>query len=230
MILAIESATPFGSVALVAGGRVVAETVLPRERQVSGTYLSAVGGLFASSGASPDDVGCVAVSAGPGSFTGLRVGMAAAKGFCFGWGVGIVPVPTLAALASRFPLEGEVVCPILDARKGEVYAALFRRGAGEPERIAPDMAITPAGLLSRLPEGKIVFCGDGVGPFGDFFRERLGERAALVREEEGLPRATAVGILGARLFLAEGASDPRSSLPSYLRPSEAERSRRAPRR
>jgi tRNA threonylcarbamoyladenosine biosynthesis protein TsaB len=230
VILAIESATSAGSVALVAGGKVVAETLLPPGKQHSETYLSAVGALLASRDASSAGVACIAVSAGPGSFTGLRVGMAAAKGFSFGWSVGIVPVPTLAAVAFRSPAEGVVVCPILNARKGEVYAALFRKGNEEPERITPDMAIPPEDLLARLPDGKIVFCGDGVGPFGDFFLERLGGRAAVIRGEAGLPRAGAVGILGELRFLAGGAADARSVLPSYLRPSEAERSRSASRR
>jgi tRNA threonylcarbamoyladenosine biosynthesis protein TsaB len=222
VILALESATPRGSVALVSGGVVRAEAVLLPGPRASGSYISAVGALFAEAGAAVGDVSAVAVSAGPGAFTGLRVGMSAAKGFCFGWGVPLVPVPTLLALAHRFPGEGRIVCPVQDARRGEVYAALFRWSGGNPVRLSPDMAIAPALLPGRIPDGDVLFCGDGVPPFGALFREALGGRATLVSGDEGLPRASSVGIVGERIFLDGGGQDPRTAVPFYLRSSGAE--------
>ncbi len=225
MILAIESATPYGSVALVERGAVVRETVLPAGRQASETYLSAVMGLFPPGGPTPRSVTCLAVSSGPGSFTGLRVGMAAAKGLCFGWGVPLVRVSTLAALASRFPGDGRTICPVLDARKKEVYAAFFRWEGGTLERRSPDLALPPDTLPERVPEGEVLFCGDAVGAFGAMLRERLGNRAVLVGGPDGLPRAGAVGFLGEAAFRCGDAEDPREAIPRYLRPSEAELSR-----
>jgi len=228
VILAIETATPRGSVALVSGGAVLGEAALPPGRQTSEAYVPAVSRLLAGAGVQAGDVACVAVSAGPGAFTGLRVGMAAAKGFCFGWGAALVPVSTLAALAARFPGEGRVVCPVLDARKSEVYSAFFRCSSGEPERLSPDMAIAPALLPGKAPAGEVLFCGDGAGLFEALFREALGGRAAFVSGDGGLPRASAVGILGERAFLSGEAVDPRTAVPFYLRPSEAERLLRRP--
>ena len=225
MILAIESATPFGSVALVDRGAVLREIILPAGRQVSETLLSAVEGLFPPGGPSPREVACVAVSAGPGSFTGLRVGMAAAKGLCFGWGVPVVLVPTLAALASRFPGEGRTICPILDARKKEVYVAFFRWEGGSLARRTPDMALPPGVLPERVPEGNVLFCGDAVGPFGAMLRSLLGGRAELVAGPGGQPRAGAVGLLAETAFREGAAQDARTAVPRYLRPSEAELSR-----
>ncbi len=225
MILAIESATPFGSVALVDRGGIVREVLLPAGMQASATYLSAISGLFHPGGPSPRLVTCLAVSAGPGSFTGLRVGMAAAKGLCYGWGVPLVRVPTLTALASRFPAEGRTICPVLDARKKEVYAAFFRWEEGTLSRRSPDLAMPPGSLPDRVPEGEILFCGDAVGPFGAMLRERLGNRAELVGGPEGLPRAGAVGLLGEAAFREGAAEDPGAAIPRYLRPSEAELSR-----
>ena len=222
MILAIESATPQGSVALVSGGAVLAEVFLLPGPRASGSYLSAVEALFAAAGAGAGGVSAVAVSAGPGAFTGLRVGMSAAKGFCFGWGVPLVPVPTLLALAHRFPGEGRIVCPVQDARRGEVYAALFRWVGGELARLSPDMAIAPGLLPGRIPDGDVLFCGDGVTPFGAMFRDALGDRAILVSGDEGLPRAAAVGIVGERILRDGGAEDPRTALPAYLRASGTE--------
>jgi tRNA threonylcarbamoyladenosine biosynthesis protein TsaB len=230
VILAIESATPQTSVALVCGGQVAGETVLPSGRQPSETILSAVSGLLAGCGVAHADVSCVAVSAGPGSFTGLRVGMAAAKGFCYGWALPLAPVPTLSALAFRFPGEGRVLCPVLDARKKEVYAALFRWEGDGPARLTPDLAIAPDALLDRLPSGRIVFCGDGLRALGAMARDRLGDRAEVVEGPAGLPTAGAVGILGERAFLAGAVQDPRGAVPAYVRPSEAEFRQPSPRR
>lgn len=222
MILAIESATPCGSVALVSGGRVVGERMLPRERQISETILSAVDRLLGEAGRGQDAVTHVAVSAGPGSFTGLRVGMAAAKGFCFGWGLPIVPVPTLHALASRFR-GGEVpVCPLLDARKKEVYAAVFRWEKGECRRVRPDAAVPPDALPGWFPGGKVLFCGGGVSPYGEMLRARMGERALFPPPGEGLPRAASVGLLAERMVREGEAKGARTIVPAYLRPSEAE--------
>jgi tRNA threonylcarbamoyladenosine biosynthesis protein TsaB len=218
VILALETATPRGSVAMVSGGAVLAEVFLLPVPRASGSYIAAVEALFDAAGAATGDVSAVAVSAGPGAFTGLRVGMSAAKGFCFGWGVPLVPVPTLLALAHRFPGEGRIVCPVQDARRGEVYAALFRWvGGGEPARLSPDMAIDPALLPGRIPDGDVLFCGDGVTPFGALFRAALGDRAILVSGDEGLPRASAVGIVGERIFRDGGGEDPRTAIPFYLR-------------
>jgi tRNA threonylcarbamoyladenosine biosynthesis protein TsaB len=218
LILAIETATPHGSVALVSGSIVRAEAALPPGRQASGTIHLAVDGLLRETGSGPGDVGHVAVSAGPGSFTGLRVGMATAKGFCFGWRIPIVPVPTLHALASRFRSAGMTICPVLDARKEEVYAALFRWEGGECVRFTPDMAIAPAELPGKLPDGPVFFCGDGTAPFSPLFRERMGERAVFASGGEGLPSAAAVGLLAERLVLAGHAGDARRAVPAYVRP------------
>jgi tRNA threonylcarbamoyladenosine biosynthesis protein TsaB len=222
VILAIETATPYGSVALVDGGVVAAETVLPPGRQGSETLITAVSGLLRARCVAPSGISCVAVSAGPGSFTGLRVGMAAAKGYCFGWKLPMALVPTLEALASRFPGEKRVICPVLDARKKEVYAALFRREGDALARLTPDLALPPGELIGRLPEGEVVFCGDGLKSYGPMFLDRMGERAAFIDGPAGLPSAGAVGILGERIFLGGDAGDPRSAVPAYIRPSEAE--------
>jgi tRNA threonylcarbamoyladenosine biosynthesis protein TsaB len=218
LILAIETATPHGSVALVSGNLVREEAALPPERQASGTIHSAVDELLRKTGSGPGDVGHVAVSAGPGSFTGLRVGMAAAKGFCFGWRIPIVLVPTLHALASRFRPVGMTVCPVLDAKKKEVYAALFRWEGGECVRLSPDMAIVPAELPGKLPGGPVLFCGDGAEPFSPLFRERMGDRAVFASGGEGMPSAAAVGLLAARLVLAGAAGDACQAVPAYIRP------------
>ncbi len=223
MILAIETATPRGSVALVSGDAVLGELLLPAGRQMSETLLPAVGELTA--GRPPARV---AVSAGPGSFTGLRVGMAAAKGFCFGWEIPLVPVPTLHALAMRFQVEGTTICPVLDAKKKEVYAGLFRWDGGRCIRLCPDMAVAPEALPGRLPPGDVLFCGDGVAPFGPMLRERLGGRALFPDPGDEFPRASSVGRLAGLLGPAGAETGCRAAVPAYIRASEAEMKRSGP--
>lgn len=228
MILALETATPHGSVALVSGNLVLAEAALPRGRQASATILSAVEGVLRETGAGTGEIGHVAVSAGPGSFTGLRVGMAAAKGFCLGWRIPLVPVSTLHALASRFRKAGVTVCPVLDAKKKEVYAALFRWDGDACRRLSSDMAIAPSELPGKLPSGPVLFCGDGIAPFAPLFRELLCDRAIFASGGEELPGAASVGLLAAQRILAGDLGDLRRSVPAYLRPSEAEVRRAKP--
>jgi len=230
MILAIETATPRCSVALVDEGIVLAETALPEGMQASETLLSGVSELFKSRGATPAALSCVAVSAGPGSFTGLRVGMAYAKGYCFGLNLPVIPVPTLEALAHRFPGEERLLCPVLDARKKEVYSALFRLEAGVLKRLSPDLVVPPGALPDHLPEEeRIVLFGDGLGSYETMLRDRLGDRASFAAGPEGIPSAGMVGILGERAFIAGSAVNPRMTVPTYIRPSEAEFKRLQPR-
>jgi len=223
MILAVETATPHCSVALVEEGVVRAEMSLPTGKQASETLLYAVSALFELQGTTPAALSCVAVSAGPGSFTGLRVGMAAAKGYCFGWSLPIVLVPTLEALAHRFPEEKRLLCPVLDARKKEVYSAFFRWEAGVLKRLLPDVVVPPEKLLDLLPEGeRVVLFGDGLKSYTTMFQDRLEGRALFIGGPEGLPSAGMVGILGEKAFIAGAAINPRTAVPAYIRPSEAE--------
>ena len=229
--LAIEAATPRGSVALVRDGALLAEVLLPAGIQVSASYVPALAELFARAGDVP--VARVAVSAGPGSFTGLRVGLAAAKGLCLPSRLPLVPVPTLEALAlaAREVPEGAVVCPVLDARKKELYCAafVFGGGAGELRRLLPDAPLPPSRLLSLLPpEGAVLFLGDGVDACAPLLSEALGPRALLAPPESRYPRAWTVGLLGERIGRGGGDGDSASVLPRYLRRPEAEEAAAAP--
>jgi tRNA threonylcarbamoyladenosine biosynthesis protein TsaB len=224
LVLAIESATPAGSVSLVSPAGSLGEIRLAAGSKMSESFLPAVDALLNPPASAPRVPTHVAVSAGPGSFTGLRVGMAAAKGLCFGWGVPMVPVPTLQALAWRFRRgEGDVVCPIQDARKGELYSALFRIEGGAPVRITPDRAIAPEALAGILPDGPVLFCGDGVSPFRAFLADRFGARALFPPEGDELPQASAVGGVALDMLAAgDPLPDPATAVPTYVRLSEAE--------
>lgn len=168
------------------------------------------------------DLDAVAVSIGPGSFTGLRVSLALAKGLVFAGGLALVAVPTLDALAHAADAPvGAVVCAALDARKREVYAALFRMtDAGRPERLSPDMALAPAALAERLPAGCVL-----VGDAAEVYPDALGGRGIVRAFATHHPRGGLVARLGAERLARGNGDDPGTLEPAYVRPPEAELSR-----
>src|SRR3970282_1974851 len=160
MILGIDTATATASVALVEEGRVIAEEVRTALKQ-SGPHpsggrgnhaeilLPLIGMVLAKAGVLLPEISAFAVSIGPGSFTGLRIGLSTVKGLAYGWEVPVVGVPTLLAVAARVTGWDGLVCPLLDARKKEVYAALFRKEAETLERLAEDLVCSAEAVLAR---------------------------------------------------------------------------------
>ncbi|HSR10897.1 MAG TPA: tRNA (adenosine(37)-N6)-threonylcarbamoyltransferase complex dimerization subunit type 1 TsaB, partial [Thermodesulfobacteriota bacterium] len=141
IVLALETATLAGSVALVDAGdgetgrRIIGENTLSNPETHSARLMPGIDRLLKEASLTIRDIGGIAVSIGPGSFTGLRIGVATAKGLAYALGIPVAGVPTLDALAATRPFSPDPVCPVLDARKKEVYAALFRcNGAGGLEK------------------------------------------------------------------------------------------------
>jgi len=198
-------------------------TILADEvERTTGSHAAALPTLIARALARAElsigDLDAVAVSIGPGSFTGLRVSLALAKGLVFAGGLALVAVPTLDALAHAADAPaGAVVCAALDARKREVYAALFRMtDDGQPERLSPDLALAPAALAERLPAGCVL-----VGDAAEVYPDALGGcgiRAFATHH----PRGGLVARLGAERLTRGSGDDPGSLEPAYVRPPEAE--------
>ncbi|MBI2468584.1 MAG: tRNA (adenosine(37)-N6)-threonylcarbamoyltransferase complex dimerization subunit type 1 TsaB [Candidatus Rokubacteria bacterium] len=223
-LLAVESSTLTGAVALLEGDTVVAESRLNVAVTHSERLLTAVDQLLAGARWRLGDVEALAVAVGPGSFTGLRIGVSTMKSLAFATGKPLVGIPTLDALAWTLPFAAHPVCPILDAKKGEVYTALYRTDAGRLERLWEYRALAPAELAARLREagGPVVFVGDGIGPFRELLDAALGAAARFAPPAHRLPSAATVGDL-ARQALARGeAADPGGLVPLYVRRSEAE--------
>jgi tRNA threonylcarbamoyladenosine biosynthesis protein TsaB len=215
LLLALETATPFASVALLEGERLVAEVGASGAAPHSARVLPAIDALLELAGVSLADVGGYAVSVGPGSFTGLRVGVATVKGLAFGDAVPVAPVSTLEALASSAPSPAAPVLACLDARRGEVYATARTEGG---EVLVPEGVYTPEALADRLPGSLLLVGCAGEEPVLEGLATRLG--VPLVTPEP--PRAWWVGRLGARL-LAAAEGVPASALaPRYVRRPEAE--------
>ena len=216
----METATLTGGAALLDGDRVVGEATLSVALQHSERLLATVDRLLADCGWTLGTLDGLAVSVGPGSFTGLRVGLATAKGLAVATGLPVAAVPTLDALAAGLPFADAPVCPLLDARKGEVYVSLYRWEAGRMRRLWEYLALAPAEVARRLRPPVIVL-GDGVAPCRPHLAE-LGSGVVEAPPARRLPSAALVAQLG-HVRLVDGDVVAADALaPLYLRPSEAE--------
>lgn len=221
LILGLDTATWKASVGLRIDGQLAAE----RSRIADGSHavslLSLIEEVLQDGGCSVRDLESVAVSGGPGSFTGLRIGWSVAKGLAYATGARLVAVPTLEALARTVAyLEGKI-CPVLDARKGEVYAACFESQSGGLRRLTEDLLLTPDALLGMLPRPCAVL-GDAVAVYGTFLQQRLGASVTLLPSDTHGPSGGMIAAVADERLHA-GAPDDLSPLePRYIRLSEAE--------
>jgi tRNA threonylcarbamoyladenosine biosynthesis protein TsaB len=219
-LLAVESATLSGGVALLDGDRLLGEITLNIAITYSERLMSAVDRLFADCGLAPADLDGLAVSVGPGSFTGLRVGLATVKALAMALDRPVAPVPTLDALAARLPFADAPVCPILEARKGEVYLSLYRWSGSGMERQWDYLALSPESAAARL-EAPVILLGDGIAACRPWL-DRLGAGARVAPAAQRMPSAAAVAVLGRAALVAGGGVSAEALAPLYLRPSEAE--------
>ena len=211
---------------MVRDGRPVAEVGLASKETHSRRLMVVIKWLMQRLGADWSDLDILAVGLGPGSFTGLRIGLATAKGLAFALGLPLIGVPTLDALASHvIACKGDLVCPVLDARKSEVYTALYQiKNSGELEKISPYQAISPEELAVFVPYGqRVLLLGGGLLLYQDIFVHGLGNRAVIVPSHMAHVRAASVGILAELRWQKEKRPDDFKTLkPIYVRPSEAE--------
>lgn len=231
LTLSIETSDYMGGVALVRDGQPVAEVGLASKETHSRRLMVIIKWLMQRLGADWSDLDVLAVSLGPGSFTGLRIGLATAKGLAFALGLPLIGVPTLDALASHvIACKGDLVCPVLDARKSQVYTALYQiRSSGELEKISPYQAIFPEELVAFVPYGqRVLLLGGGLLLYMDIFVNGLGNRAVIVPNHMTHVRAASVGILAELRWQKDRRPDDYKTLkPIYVRPSEAEENKLA---
>jgi len=218
-VLALETSTLAGGVALLDDGRIVAEYALDIAVTHSERVMAAVDALVRDARWRPRDVEAIAVAVGPGSFTGLRIGLGTAKGLALALDVPIAAVPTLDAMAAMLPFASWPVSPVIVARRDEVYASLYRVRGTEVRREWDYLALGPGALAERLDEPTIVV-GDGAARITSV-------HARVAPALPRIPSAAAIGVLGTER-LRRGETVAAASLaPLYLRPSEAELKRRA---
>jgi tRNA threonylcarbamoyladenosine biosynthesis protein TsaB len=222
VVLAIENTGMCGSVALVCPSHCIAEHSLQTTLTHSKRLLSSVNQLMVEAQLDWENIDAIAVSLGPGSFTGLRIGLSTAKGLAFASSIPLIGISSLEAMACQFSYVSCQICPVIDARKKEVYASLFHATQnGTLSRRTGDMVLAPDKLASEINEPTLLI-GDGAELYGDLFREHLGPNAIIPPPHFSFPRAVNVGYLALPLWDKQQFLDPASAVPIYIRPSDAE--------
>ena len=226
LILAFETSAKAASVALLQDRELLAESYQNTGLTHSQTLLSMAQDMLRGSGYTPRQVEAVAVAAGPGSFTGVRIGVAAAKGFAWGAQLPLYGVSTLEAMALHLGVHSGYVVGVMDARRSQVYTATFHADAGELTRLTEDRAISLEQLgaeLKSLSE-PVFLVGDG-----SLLCYNTLEQANLIlpASHRMHQRASGVGLAAAARIQRGEAGDPAALKPNYLRLSQAERERLA---
>lgn len=223
LTLAIDSATRTIGLALLNEEDVCAEIYLNLGRHHTEILLPALDQLFLLARHAPEEVDLLACTVGPGSFTGLRIGVSTVKGLALAMARPIVGISTLEALAvNAIPCRG-LICPMLDARKNQVYTCLYRMGSdGLPEAATTEKLIDVARFLHDLDQGEIVFLGDGAVRYEKLIGETLKDRAVICGRSQQRLLASAVGLIGLHRYRNGRVLDTQTFVPSYLRLSQAE--------
>lgn len=222
LILAVDTCSPAGSVAVLKNTKLLGEVNLDSEMTHSERLLPALSFLLHASEIRMKDIDGYAVAVGPGSFTGIRIGMSTVKAFAFAHDKPVAPVSNLKALALklRHP-QSKLLCPLLDAKKGEIYAALFEVRDRKLQEIIPQGVFKPDSFFSSLPSHRVIsFIGSGV----DIFRKRifdyLKDKARFSSRSHFI--AFEVGLLGYDTLSKQKGMDFREIEPLYFRRSQAE--------
>jgi tRNA threonylcarbamoyladenosine biosynthesis protein TsaB len=221
IILGIETATMTGGLALIDEEKLISEYTLNMKTTHSTRLMPALDWILKDASLDKNQINGIAISIGPGSFTGLRIGLATAKGLAMGLNIPLITVPTLDALAYNISYVPYQICPIQDARKKEVYSAIFRYENGIITRKSPYQVISPDELISLINE-KTIMLGDGLNIYGELFREKLGEFAIFANNSQRLPRASVIAELGLAKLKAGEIADLASSEPLYIRRADVE--------
>ncbi len=221
-VLAIETSTMLGGVAVADRQKgLIAEMRLNVKTTHSERLMTVIDNVLKQSELDLADIDAFAVAIGPGSFTGLRIGLSTAKGLSYATGKKIVTVPTLEAFAWNFTYSIHPVCLMLDARKSEVYTAVFKWEEGGFRRLVPEMSVKPENFLKAL-EGNILFAGEGVTLYEDKIKGIMKERASIAPPQAMVPSPANVAMLGLEKAEREEFAGPSAQVPFYIRKSEAE--------
>lgn len=224
-IVAIDTSGPLASCAVMKDGAIVHMIVMNQGLTHSETIMPALDDAMRASGLSCKDVDCFACVAGPGSFTGVRIGVCAAKGLAHAWNKPCARIDALEALAMNVQGFDGIACPILDARRNQVYCAAFDMKNGLPQRVLEDEAIEIGAFLEKLPrDRRLIFLGDGLRVHADRIRETLPDALLAPANMRELRADAACLLADAR---QDAWMEARLLTPIYLRIPQAERERNA---
>lgn len=222
LLLSVDTTTPSGSVALLRNMTLLSEVNCDSSLTYSERLLPAIHFILETQGFKSRDVDAFALAVGPGSFTGIRIGVSTIKSLALASGKLIAPVSSLDAYALKLHMQGRsLVCPFLDAKKGEVYSALFESHGGQIKEILVQGAYSPDTILSRLPSHRIIgFIGNGVNAYREKIVSYLRDKARF--SPRSLFIAQEVGILGYKALKEKRGIHSGEVKPLYFRKSQAE--------
>ncbi len=215
-VVGIETSGLTGSIAVCEDNTVIGKKIYGKDLSHGKEIVSSLESIFNEIKWNPNDIDLIAVSIGPGSYTGLRIGVTCAKALAYGLGKPVIDVPTLDVLVENIKDDNaKTICPVIDAKRKSVYACIYDR-----DRKITDYLITsPHSLIEMLPESTLIF-GDGIAPYKEVFTQK--ELIILPDEELGIPDAANVARLGLERYEQGMRCEINSLVPLYLRRSEAE--------
>ncbi len=224
IILGIETATDQLSASLL----IENEQIIERHKDSHSSHCELLAGfileLVSEVNIAIDKIDCVAVSTGPGSFTGLRIGIATAMGLAYGLGIPACGINTLMGLACNHFEHGKLICPVIDAKRSEVYTALYRIGDDIPQTVIEPVTL-PVSMLSGILLDKnenVIITGPAAEKFRDMLQESLGKSASFIPPDSAQPSAISIAELGIIHYRQNRSIHPGALKPVYLRRSDAE--------
>jgi len=221
LVLGIDTSTPIGSVGITENDKPLAELTLNVETTHSERLLESIDFLLKNSGVGLSDIELIAYAQGPGSFTGLRIGLATVKGIALSTGKKIIGVSSLKSLAMNFIYSKYPVCTMIDARKNEVYSAIFELSDAKPKMLGKEIVVDPGDLIRKIRR-KTVFVGTGARLYKDLIKKKAGKLALIAPSRMDISRGVNVAALGLENYRRGKTSDLNTALPKYLRKSQAE--------
>ncbi|MDA3729997.1 tRNA (adenosine(37)-N6)-threonylcarbamoyltransferase complex dimerization subunit type 1 TsaB [Niameybacter massiliensis] len=222
-ILAIDASGLSGSVAYISDYKLVGEYYICHKLTHSQTIMPMLEHLKGLIGFEMNEIDAVAVTSGPGSFTGIRIGVATAKAMALAIGVPIIGIPTLDVMAHNISFASEVICPIMDARRNQVYTGIYQWKNGTLEREGDHLAVEIDELLEKLAGRQTIFLGDGVDVLKGKITDVMGDAAQFAPSFLHMQRASVLAQLACEAFEKGEMVDADEFVPIYLRKSQAER-------
>lgn len=222
-ILGIDTCCMAATSAVIADDRLVAQVVQNNNKTHSQSIMPMIDFMLTQTELSINGIDGFAVAVGPGSFTGVRIGVATIKALAHPLNKPCIPVSTLEALAYNVAHFEGIICPILDARRNQVYAATFFNN----KRLTEDRAVSVEELIDelKLTDKNVIFVGDGIGAYGDTIKAALGDRAIFASRSLRMNLASSVAEIGYQKMLKGETVSYTDLKPTYLRMSQAERER-----
>lgn len=224
IILSVDSSSSTATCALVKEDKILGEINLNDKKEHSVILMDLIDSLLSRCNLTLDDIDGFAISEGPGSFTGLRIGMATIKGLAFGSNKPCLAISTLDTLAYNVINFNGIICPIMDALRGNVYTNLYKNNNGKLEAISEANCLSIEELVSILKEKNepIIFLGDGLVKHKDYLLENL-NNLSFAPLNSNYPKASSLGELALQLFNSGETQELNKIAPVYLRKSQAER-------